>query len=66
MEHIVKTLAGTWYTINCTDSFTVVEFIDGKPTELAARDSSGSEHFRASGTSVTITTDGKFRVFPFA
>lgn len=65
MEHTVKTFAGVWYTINCTANATVTETIDDEIVPLIDLSSPGSATFRASGSQITIQTDGKFRVLPF-
>lgn len=66
MTYTEKTFAGTWYTINCTAPVTVFENIDGEQYELLILDRAGSDSFRAAGALVTIETDGKYRLLPFA
>jgi len=65
MQHIVKTLAGTWYTISCTQAAIVTENIQGETAELASLPASGVEPFRVTGNQITVETDGKFEVLPF-
>lgn len=64
MTQEIKTIAGTWYTINCTAAVTVTEIIDGEISKLVTLEKSGSDCFRPSGSIITIETEGKFRVLP--
>lgn len=64
MEHSVKTIPGTWYTITATAPATVIEFIQGEIATLATLKKSGTDFFRPSTTQVTINTEGKFTVLP--
>ena len=65
MQHIVKTTAGTWYTITCTAPATVTETIQGEIAPLATLEQPGTEKLRASGTSITVETEGRVRILPF-
>ena len=64
MEHSVKTIPGTWYTITATAPATVIELIQGEIATLATLKKSGTDSFRPSTTQVTINTEGKFTVLP--
>lgn len=66
MTQEIKTIAGTWYTINCTAAVTVTEIIDGEISQLVTLEQSGSEAFRAASDRITVETEGKYRIFPFA
>lgn len=65
MTYTEKTIAGTWYTINSTAPATVTETIDGEISELVTLEKSGFEAFRAAGASITVETEGKYRILPF-
>lgn len=60
------TIPGTWYTITCTAPATVTENIGDEPVTLATLDDNGLTHFRASGSRITISTEGTYRILPFA
>lgn len=59
-----KTIAGTWYTITCTASVSVTEQIQGETAPLAKLSEAGTAAFRASGSSVTVETEGKYNILP--
>lgn len=64
MEHSVKTIPGTWYTITATAPATVIELIQGETATLATLKESGTALFRSSTTQITVNTEGKFTVLP--
>ena len=59
-----KTIAGTWYTITCTAAATVTQEIDGETAELAILEKSGTTAFRATASTITIETEGKYHILP--
>ena len=60
----INTNPGTWYCFFCTAPATVTAEIDGEYVTLAVLDSEGKESFCAPAESISIETDGKFRVLP--
>ena len=60
----IDTNPGTWYCFFCTAPATVTAEIDGEYVTLAVLDSEGKESFCAPAESISIETDGKFRVLP--
>lgn len=64
MTKTETTIAGTWYTITCTAPATVTQQIDGETATLATLDESGTAAFRATASSITIETDGKYHLLP--
>lgn len=64
MTHEIETAPCTWYTYNVTDSCTVREIIDGETATLSVLATGGTGIFFASGNSVTLETNGKFRILP--
>ena len=64
MTKTEKTVAGTWYTITCTAAATVTQEIDGEIATLATLEKSGTTTFRASASTVTIQTEGKYHILP--
>ena len=61
-EEITKT--GMWYSFHCTAAASVTAAIDGETINICTLDASGSTLFCAPASSITITTDGKYRVLP--
>ncbi len=64
MTKTEKTIAGTWYTITCTAAVTVTQEIDGEIATLATLGKSGTTTFRASASTITIQTEGKYHILP--
>lgn len=64
MTKTEKTIAGTWYTITCTAAVTVTQEIDGEIATLATLEKSGTTTFRASASTITIQTEGKYHILP--
>lgn len=60
----IDTNPGTWYCFFCTAPATVTAEIDGEYVTLAVLDSGGKESFCAPAESISVETDGKFRVLP--
>lgn len=60
----IDTNPGTWYCFFCTAPAAVTAEIDGEYVTLAVLDSEGKEAFCAPAESISIETDGKFRVLP--
>lgn len=60
----IDTNPGTWYCFFCTAPATVTAEIDGEYVTLVVLDSEGKESFCAPAESISVETDGKFRVLP--
>ncbi|MGN0869458.1 MAG: hypothetical protein ACI4O9_08065 [Akkermansia sp.] len=58
------TKTGMWYSFHCTAAATVTAAIDGETINVCTLDDSGSTIFCAPDKSITITTNGKYRVLP--
>lgn len=60
----IKTVAGNWYSLTCTAAATVTSEIDGESVTLTMLDEGGTTVFCSPSSTVTIATEGKYRVLP--
>ncbi len=60
----IKTIAGNWYSLTCTAPATVTAEIDGESVTLAKLDESGTTVICAPSATVTVETEGKYRLLP--
>ncbi len=64
MSYTEQATPGTWYTITCTAPATVTQQIDGETATLATLTESGTTTFRATASTITVETEGKYHILP--